>query len=244
MKRFTIIAFLFCLMLTMACSKAFVAKPVRFKMPSVYGNAVSIDKTIAAAEVFNKPRQDKKTFGFDIHGAGMLPVQVVFKNTGYTDYQVVVDQTFLEENNGNMWEVLTGDIAKARATQHAQDKKAIKEAGKKGMIAAAIGAITGAIIGTVTGDKIGKTAGTGAAVGAGTGAVYGAVKALEKDDEEKKSLKSFNETLIEHKIIRAGCITRGFLFFPGEAKRPKYLWLTLKDSFDGKRTYNKKILFK
>lgn len=243
MKRYSFIAFLFCLLFIMACSKAFVAKPVRFKMPSVYGNAVRMDKTIAGAEVFNNSSADKIIFGFDIHGAGMLPVQVVFENTGYVDYTVVVDQTFLEEINGNMWEALSGDIAKARATQHAQDKKALKEAGKKGVIAAAIGAVTGAIIGTLTRDSIGKSAGTGAAVGAGTGAIYGAVKALEKNDEEQKSLKNYKNTLIEHKPVRAGCITRGFLFFPGEAKKPKYLWLTIREALGGK-TYNKKILFK
>jgi len=243
MKRFRLIAFIFCLLFIVSCSKAFVAKPVRFKMPSVYGNAVRMDKTIAAAEVFNNSKIDKKIFGFDIHGAGMLPVQVVFENNGYVDYTVVVDQTFLEETNGNMWEVLSGDIAKARATHNAQDRKAIKEAGKKGMIAAAIGAVTGAIIGTLTKDNIGKTAATGAAVGAGTGAIYGAVKALEKDDEEKKSLKHFKETLIEHKRVRSGCITRGFLFFPGEAKKPKYLWLTIRDAY-GDKKYNQKILFK
>jgi len=243
MKKSPIVGFIICLLFINACSKAFVAKPVPFKMPSVYGNAVTIDKTIAAAEVFNNPKQDKKLFGFDIHGAGMLPVQVVFENIGYRDFQVIIDQTFLEESNGNMWEVLTGDIAKARATQHAQDKKALKEAGKKGMIAAAMGAVIGAVVGTLTSSNVGKSVGTGAAVGVGGGAVYGAVKALEKDDEEQKSLKHFNNTLIEHKPIKGGCITRGFLFFPGEAKKPKILWLSIKDTMDGK-TYQKKIMFK
>jgi len=243
MKKLTIAGFIICLLFINACSKAFVAKPVPFKMPSVYGNEVRIDKTIAAAEVFNNPRQDKKLFGFDIHGAGMLPVQVVFENMGYRDFQVIIDQTFLEESNGNMWEVLTGDIAKARATQHAQDKKALKEAGKKGMIAAAMGAVIGAVVGTLTSSNVGKTVGTGAAVGAGGGAVYGAVKALEKNDEEQKSLKHFKNTLIEHKPIKGGCITRGFMFFPGEAKKPKILWLTLKDILEEK-TYKKKIMFK
>jgi len=243
MKRINIVVFIIFLLFINACSKAFVAKPVPFKMPSVYGNSVTIDKTIAAAEVFNNPKQDKKMFGFNIHGAGMLPVQVVFKNIGYKNYQVIIDQTFLEESNGNMWEVLSGDIAKARATNHAQDKKAIKEAQKKGMIAAAMGAVIGAVVGTITSSNVGKAVGTGAAVGAGGGAVYGAVKALEKDDEVQKSLKHFKNTLIEHKPIKGGCTTRGFLYFPAEAKKPKLLWLTIKDTMN-ENTYKKKIIFK
>ncbi|MBF0452997.1 MAG: hypothetical protein HQK75_20010 [Candidatus Magnetomorum sp.] len=243
MKRFSIIFFVLLIFFISGCSKVFVAKPVAFKMPSVYGNAVKMDKTFAAAEVFNNAKQAKKIFGFDVHGAGMLPVQVVFQNTGYRDFQVVVDQTFLEETNGNMWEVLTGDIAKSRATQNAQDKKALKEAGKKGVIAAGIGAVIGAIIGTVTGGNVVEAVGKGAAVGTGGGVVYGAVKALETDDAEQKALKDFKSTLIEQKTIKGGCITRGFLFFPGEAKKPKQLWLTLKDVMDEK-IYAAHILFK
>ncbi|ETR67176.1 MAG: lipoprotein [Candidatus Magnetoglobus multicellularis str. Araruama] len=212
MKRYFLlfVALIICIS---GCSKAFVAKPVAFKMPSVYGNAVQINKTLAAAEVFNNGKSDKKIFGFDIHGAGMLPVQVVFQNTGYREMQVIVDQTFLEETNGNMWEVLTGDIAKARATQNAQDKKAVKEAGKKGMIGAGIGAVIGALIGTATGSNVAESVGKGAAIGAGSGAVYGSVKALEQDDAAQKALKDFKNTLIEGKPIKGGCITRGFLFF-------------------------------
>ncbi|KPA11609.1 conserved hypothetical protein, membrane [Candidatus Magnetomorum sp. HK-1] len=243
MKRYSILSILILILFVNACSKAFVAKPVAFKMPSVYGNAVTIDKTLAAAEVFNNAKNAKKIFGFNVHGAGMLPVQVVFKNIGYRNLQVVIGQTFLEETNGNMWEVLTGDIAKARATQNAQDKKALKEARKKGMIAAGIGAVIGAIVGTVTGSNVAKAVGTGAAVGTGGGVVYGAVKALEQDDAEQKALKDFKNTLIEHKPIKGGCITRGFLFFPGEAKKPKLLWLTLKDTMSDK-TYKTKIIFK
>jgi len=238
-KLFSVIMLLICFT---ACSKAFVAKPVAFRMPSVYGNAVKMDKTLAAAEVFNNGRYDKKIFGFDIHGAGMLPVQVVFQNTGYRDMQVVVAQTFLEETNGNMWEVLRGDIAKSRATQNAQDKKALKESGKKGLIGAGIGALIGAIISTATGSKVAETIGKGAVVGAGAGAVYGPVKALENDDAIKGALKSFNETLIEHKPIKGGCITRGFLYFPGEAKNPKQLWVTLKDAMN-ESVYKARILF-
>jgi len=243
MKYYVVIIFIIILLFINGCSKAFVAKPVPFKMPSVYGNSVSIDKAIAAAEVFNNAKQDKKMFGFDIHGAGMLPVQVVFKNEGFQDFQIVIDQTFLEEINGNMWEVLTGDIAKARATQSAQDKKALKEAGKKGVIAAGIGAVIGTIIGVATGSNVGKAASTGAVIGTGGGMVYGAVKALEKDDAEQKALKDFNNTLIEHKLIKSGFITRGFLFFPGEAKKPKFLWVALKDTINEK-IYKKRIEFK
>jgi len=59
-----------------------------------------------AAEAYADPGKVKKAFGFDIRGARLLPVQVVIDNTGSHDLQVVPDQTFLVDDQGNMWNLL------------------------------------------------------------------------------------------------------------------------------------------
>jgi hypothetical protein len=47
------------------------------------GNAVTIEKALVEAQAFDDPQAARQTFSFDIHGAGMLPVQAVFDNRDY-----------------------------------------------------------------------------------------------------------------------------------------------------------------
>ena len=55
------------------CSTSYKAKPLPFKTPTSYDNAVTVAGTQVAAKAFNDVKQAKEVFGFDIHGAGMLP---------------------------------------------------------------------------------------------------------------------------------------------------------------------------
>ena len=52
-----------------------------------------------SAEAFTDAKKAEQTFGFNAHGAGLLPVQVTFQNdSGETAY-VNVEQTFLIDQN-------------------------------------------------------------------------------------------------------------------------------------------------
>jgi len=59
------------------CSTSYKVKPLPFKTPASYDNIVTVAGAQVAAKAFNDVKQAKEVFGFDIHGAGMLPVQVV-----------------------------------------------------------------------------------------------------------------------------------------------------------------------
>ena len=64
------------------CAKSYKATPMPFKTPAAYNNAVHIGGAQVAAKAFAEAAEAKKAFGFDVRGAGMLPVQIVFDNQG------------------------------------------------------------------------------------------------------------------------------------------------------------------
>ena len=60
-----------------ACTTSYKAKPLPFKAPTAFPNATEVSGAIVAAKAFADPTEASEAFGFDIRGAGMLPVQVV-----------------------------------------------------------------------------------------------------------------------------------------------------------------------
>ncbi len=51
-------------------------------MPSAYPNVVRIGETLVGAEAYSDGKKAGEAFGFDIRGACVLPVRVVFDNKG------------------------------------------------------------------------------------------------------------------------------------------------------------------
>jgi hypothetical protein len=60
-----------------ACATSDKARPLPLKSQASYGNAVEIAGALVAARAFADPQEAEEAFGFDIRGAGMLPVQVI-----------------------------------------------------------------------------------------------------------------------------------------------------------------------
>ena len=113
------------------CSTAYEAKPLSFRMPSAYNNAVNVGGAQIAAKAYANPDEAKQIFGFDVLGAGMLPVQVIFDNQGPHELEVIGHQSFLEDQAGNLWPILTTRTANERATKYAQTRKLFKEGRRK-----------------------------------------------------------------------------------------------------------------
>jgi len=242
MKKFkNLLCIFFVMIIASACSKAYVAKPVAFKAPTAYGNAVQIEGMEVAAKAFLDEKEAKTNFGFNIRKAGMLPVLLVFDNKGTNTFEIVSTQTILEESNGNFWNVLSGTIATERVTQDAQDKKAIKEGTKKGCLGAMAGVIIGAAIGLVTDSNVAEAAGKGAAAGSALGMTIGGAQTLESKEAEKRAMEDYTLKSLVGKKIKSSSLTNGFLFFPGEAKTVKTLRLYLKD--DNKKIHSAIINF-
>ena len=128
------------LFLTSSCaSTTYVAKPLPFKMPEAYNNVQEAGGAMIGARAYVDSKEAQENFGFDVRGAGMLPVEVVAENRGTRLLEINVEQTFLEDKDGNLWPILSKDIAYDRATKYAQTKEIFKSDAYQGFLGAVAG---------------------------------------------------------------------------------------------------------
>ncbi len=231
MKRFVFPALI--ALLFSACTTAYQAKPLTFKAPSAYGNVVTMSGAQIAAEAFTDPEKAKEVFGFDIRGAGFLPVQVVFDNKGSHRIRLDEAQTFLEDNEGNLWPILAKNLAEERATKFSEGKAMAQEGGKDAIYGAIGGALIGAAVGIVTGEGVGSSAGKGAAVGAASGAVLGGASKMGDSEARDAIMQDLRAKSLENRVVPPQGLAFGVIFFPGEAKSAKALRLRLTDLDSG-----------
>ena len=234
-KKPIIIAVLLLTLIYVGCSTSYKAKPLPFKTPAAFPNMVNIEGSQIAAKAFADANETKEAFGFDILGAGMLPVQVVFDNQGPHPLEIIAEQTFLEDVKGNLWPILSNKIAYERATKYSETKKIFKEGAYTGFLGAAAGSLIGGAIGIVSGSNVAEAAGKGAAVGAATGATLGGSKALYgSDDARREIISDLREKSLENRPVEPKDLAFGFLFFPGEAGSAKMLRLQIRENDTGR----------
>jgi hypothetical protein len=209
------------------CGTSYKAQPLPFKAPTAYGNTVSVADTVIGGRAFVDEAAAKEAFGFNIRGAGMLPVQLVFDNQGQDELEIDTGQTFLEDQEGNLWPLLSQDMAHERATKYAQTKEIAKEGAYKGFLGAAAGTIIGAAVGIVSGGDVGEALGKGAAVGAAAGSTLGGAGAFASGDARRKIITDLRAKSLQNKAIQPETLAHGILFFPGEAESAKLLRLKL-----------------
>jgi hypothetical protein len=236
MKKFVtiIIATVLLLLLMTACATTYVAKPLPFKMPSAYPNAQEIVGAAIGARAYTDPKEARENFGFDVIGAGLLPVEVVIDNRGVHPLEINGTQTFLEDQQSNLWPVLNRNLAYERATKYAQTREAFSEGIHSGFLGAAAGATIGAAIGILTGQNVAETAGKGAAVGAAGGAVIGGSQAYNAGEARHAIVDDLQQKSLQTKSIAPNVLAYGFIFFPAEAKSAKTLRLQLVEKDTGK----------
>jgi hypothetical protein len=122
------------LMFVVACATAYKAQPLTFRSPSSYPNSVVVAGITVAAEAFADPKKAGEAFAFDVRGAGMLPVEVVFDNAGRHSLKIEAGQTFLEDDKGSLWPILDEKTAYDRTTQYAQTRQIFKEGAYAGFL--------------------------------------------------------------------------------------------------------------
>ena len=157
-------------------------------------------------------------FGFDIRGAGILPVQVIFDNTGNHPLEILSDKTLLVDEENNLWPILDERMAYDRLSKKTELGKVAPEAAKGGLLAGAAGAVIGAAIGIVTGRNVAAAAGKGAAVGAAAGITMGGAKGLSDSDVQYQIQEDLQKRTLERRAVAPHEVAHGFIFFPGEAK--------------------------
>jgi hypothetical protein len=229
-KGLRFLALTLSLMFSVSCATSYMAKPMPFRAPSSYPNATEVAGAKVAAQAFVDPQTAKEAFGFDVRGAGLLPVQVVFDNEGPHRLEVVATQTFLEDTTGNLWSILDRNTAYDRATKYSQTKQIFKEGAYSGLLGATAGALVGAAVGIVTGQNVGSALGKGAAVGAAAGGVLGGAKGYASSDEARMAITDdLRQKSLQNKAVEPHTIAHGFLFFPGEANSAKQLRLQIRE---------------
>ena len=217
------------------CSTSYKAKPLPFKAPAAYGNVIEAGGAQVAAKAFVDGKEARKAFGFDIRGAGMLPVQVVFDHQGKSPLSINPEQTFLEDDQGNLWPILNEKIAYERASKYSQTKNIVKKGAYSGMLGAVAGSIIGAAVGIVNDNNILEAAGKGAAVGAAAGATRGGASGYgTAGGARREIIHDLQAKSLRNRDIAPGAMARGIIFFPGEAKSAKILRLQLVEKETGK----------
>ena len=242
-KRFfsTFALVLFSALISVSCT-TYQSQEVPFRLPAAYGNMQMVDGAQVAAEAYNE-EQAEKAFGFNIRKTGILPVQVVVDNRSSQALRIVPDQTFLVDEQGNLWNLLDNRTAYERVETSTEYGRIAKGAGRGGMFGAAGGALVGAALGVLTGENVGSAAAKGAAVGGAGGAVIGGAQSGTSDEAGREIARDLGNKELRNKAIAPNNLGRGFLFFPGEASDATQLRLQIEEVSTGQvhtRTFNMK----
>jgi hypothetical protein len=212
-----------------AC-QSYERRVVPAKLPSAYPNAIEVAGATVATRVYDNKKEAEALYGFDIVGAGVIPVQVIFDNRGTHPLQIVPDQTLLIDEESNIWPILDANLAYERISKKTQFGEIVPEAAKGGVLAGLAGATIGAAIGVLTGQNVGSAAGMGAAVGAAAGLVAGGTKGYFSKDPQDNIKEDIRKRSLENKPILPNQIAYGFLFFPGESAKGKELRIGIKET--------------
>lgn len=229
-------------LLALTACTFYKSQEVAFRPPDQIANVQTVGSAKVAAEQYADKSAAKAQFGFDIRGAGLLPVQVVIDNPGPQRFEVVPEQTFLIDAAGGYWNLLDRKTAYQRVESSSEYGSIVKGGAKSGMWGAAAGALAGAAIGILSGQNVGEAAGKGAAVGAAGGAIYGGAREGASDEPGRQIARDLANKDLESRIIEPGNLARGFLFFPGEAPSAGQLRLQLRDVTSG-QIFNTTLVF-
>lgn len=182
-------------------------------LPSAQAERVEVDGVKLLAQAYVDRKQAKAAFDFDIRGAGLLPVRFVIDNQGAQPAQVAADQTFLIDQQGQAWPLLSSEQAYERVHRHVDLGETIMGSLKPATLAGAAGAIVGLAVGIVSGN-IAEATGKGAAVGAAAGAIYGGGERY--GNLEGEIYRDLQDESLRNRRVEPGELSYGYLFFPGK----------------------------
>lgn len=196
-------------------------------LPDHQPNRVEVSGIKLIAESYLGRDAAKQAFGFDIRGAGLLPIRFVIDNPTPYEVQVIPEQTFLLDAEGQAWPLLSAEQASSRVSDHVELGETARGAVRPAALLGAAGALAGFAIAVLSGNDLGKGAAKGAAVGASAGAIFGGAsrhQELEPEIEHDLARQS-----LRNRKVGPGELAYGYLFFPGreEAQTTRALRLGL-----------------
>lgn len=226
-------AFMIAMLLFSGCT-SYKSQYVSFRPPEAYTNYREVAGISLGGEAFPDSDSAEKAFGFDIKGAGLLPVMLVVDNKSGRNLEIVSGQTFLVDEGGNYWPVVPNNVAFDRLESSTQFASFFgKGAGKGALLGAAAGTIVATAVSIASGKSVGEAIGKGAVVGAAGGALLGGAQEGTSGEREKNISNDLRSKGLEGKPIADGALANGFLFFPGEAKSAKELRLQWRERETG-----------
>jgi hypothetical protein len=222
------------LMLLLSGCTGYKSQYVPFRPPEAYPNNRLVSGVSIGGEAYASKKVAEKAFGFDIRGAGLLPVMLVIDNKSGQTVELIGSQTFLVDDAGNYWPLVPNDVAFQRLENSTQFASYFgRGAGKGALLGAAAGGILATAIGIVSGSNVASILGKGAAVGAASGAVIGGVSEGSSPEREYRITGDLREKGLEGKAIPDQYLANGFLFFPGEAKSASDLRMQWRERESG-----------
>jgi hypothetical protein len=205
-----------------------------FKLPEAYGNVQRVADTYVGARVWNNAEEAKAAFGFDIIGAGLLPVQVSFDNRGDQTLIIVPTQTYLINQQQEIFPVLSDTQAYNRIAKGVQLKEGVKGLAQGAVLGAATGALIGAAVGVASGGRGGEYAMRGATTGAIGGGILGGLSGGSATEVPRTITDDLTSHDLKNLPIKPGELAYGLILFPREAGAPQTLRLQLQDQTSGK----------
>lgn len=216
------------LLLTITGCAGYGERVAPVPLPSAQPDHVDVYGVKLLARPYVDPKEAEAAFGFDIRGAGLLPVRFVIDNQSGKNVRVRPAQSFLMDQEGQAWPLLTAEQAYQRVRSHVDLAETTKGAAKPALLLGAAGAVAGFAIGVLTGEDVGEATAKGAVLGASAGAIAGGAKrhgTLESEIRNDLARES-----LQNARVRPGELAYGYLFFPGkdEAFSAKELRLGLE----------------
>jgi hypothetical protein len=231
-KFYSIFCCCLLILFTISCTR-YERQVVPFKLPAGYPNVTNVAGAQIAAKSYDK-KDAETAFGFDILGSGVKPVQVVFDNQGQNSIEIVPDRTYLVDTDNNLWPILDARMAYDRIEKKTELGEVAPKGAKYGALGGIAGGIIGAAIGIVSGQSVGETAMRGAAAGAAGGVLIGGAQGMDNSEVRHQIREDLQTRTLENRGIKPKEIAHGFIFFPGESKKPKEIRLSVKDLGTGK----------
>jgi hypothetical protein len=232
MRRLTAIICLLATLLWLGCS-TYQPTVTPFKLPEAYGNMQRVADTYVGARAWDNRKVAQEAFGFDIIGAGLLPVQVSFDNRGNQTLIIVPTQTFLINPKQEYFPVLTDTQAYDRIAHGVRLKEGVKGLAHGALMGAATGALIGAAVGVATGSHAGEYAMRGATTGAIGGGIMGAMSGASGTQVPRTITEDLTRHDLKNLPIQPGELAYGLILFPREAGLPQVLRLQLQDQDTG-----------
>ena len=232
MKRLIGLGLSLALILLAGCTR-YTYRPLPFRAPESYANHREVAGAVIAAQAFADPKEAEEAFGFDMLGAGLLPVQLVIDNKGPHPLALVADKILLQDNRQQFWQMLRAQVAYERLVERNKAAGMVSQGASSAALGGAAGAIVGFALGVVTGSNVGESTSRGAVAGAAIGAIKGGVEGRNDQNSRNQISQDLADRSLKDRPFSPHAITHGFLFFPAEAKTPRLLRLRLQEKDTG-----------